>query len=157
MFHTHDHWYFERLDNSSVRITKRAIRPNGDLVVEQEHVVPADSWCSVIASMSAAGEENGGFYAAQRFHHTKRAGMNFGEALELLKLGREVARAGWNGKGMWLRIFNPYADREFKITEAPDARGTLLPHIVMKTVDNGLVPWLASQTDMLASDWGLVS
>ena len=68
--------------------------------------------------------------------------MNFGQAIELLKKGYKVARKGWNGKGMWLRIQVP--TEKSKMT---------LPYIYMKTADDNLVPWLASQTDMLAEDW----
>lgn len=87
--------------------------------------------------------------------------MNFGQAIEALKGGLRVARAGWNGKGMWLRLVQPYTDRFFKTTELPLPAdsidpGTLLPWIGMKTADNGFVPWLASQTDMLAEDWSIM-
>lgn len=85
--------------------------------------------------------------------------MNFGQAIEALKAGKRVAREGWNGKGMWLRYFNPYHDREFGIIEKYPAdldSGTPLPWIGMKTADNKFVPWLASQTDMLADDWQII-
>jgi hypothetical protein len=71
--------------------------------------------------------------------------MNFGEALAELKAGGKVARRGWNGKGMWLEMQRP--DTFSKMT---------LPYVFMKTVDDQRVPWLASQTDMLAEDWGVV-
>lgn len=79
--------------------------------------------------------------------------MSFGEAIELARHGARVARKGWNGKGMWVRYVDLYNDREFKLREEPGAVGTWLPFLAMKTVDNGLVPWLASQTDILAHDW----
>lgn len=89
--------------------------------------------------------------------------MNFGQALEALKAGKKVSRIGWNGKGMFL-FYNPSS--EVKITEGrPLAAnfpiGTeckMLPYIMMKTADPGLnfVPWLASQTDILGEDWGVV-
>jgi hypothetical protein len=69
----------------------------------------------------------------------------FGTALEFLKLGRRVARIGWNGKNMWLELQIP--DEHSKMS---------LPYIYMKTADGKLVPWLASQTDMLAEDYVLV-
>jgi len=70
--------------------------------------------------------------------------MNFGEALELLKDGNRVAREGWNGKGMWIAL------------QVPDAHSKMgLPYIYMSTVTGALVPWLASQTDVLAEDWNL--
>ena len=89
--------------------------------------------------------------------------MNFGQALEALKTGKRVSRSGWNGKGMFL-FYNPSS--EVKITEgrplaASFPVGTeckMLPYIMMKTADEGLnfVPWLASQTDVLGEDWGVV-
>jgi hypothetical protein len=71
--------------------------------------------------------------------------MNFGQSLEQLKLGSKVSRSGWNGKGMWIAL------------QVPDAHSKMsLPYIYMKTVDGKLVPWLASQTDVLAEDWSIV-
>lgn len=68
--------------------------------------------------------------------------MNFGQAIEALKAGHKVARAGWNGKNMWLALQRP--DANSKMT---------LPYIYMFTAQGDLVPWLASQTDVLAEDW----
>jgi hypothetical protein len=88
--------------------------------------------------------------------------MTFGEILkelDSLKLYEKRPRAtrrGWNGKGMWIRCINLYADAEFRICEEGDSEGTWLPFLVMKTVDNKLVPWLASQTDTLADDWEML-
>lgn len=81
-------------------------------------------------------------------------GVSFGHAVELLKAGHRVARAGWNGKGMWLILihgqnYDVDAPLRFNTTE-------LAPYIAMKTADNKLVPWLASQTDVLAEDWQVV-
>lgn len=77
--------------------------------------------------------------------------LNFGQALELMKTGHRVARAGWNGKGMWLALVS-YADYN-PVSDAIPAGLEKLPWIGMKTADNCFVPWLASQTDMLAEDW----
>lgn len=77
--------------------------------------------------------------------------MNFGKALEELKRGENVARTGWNGKGMWLQLCNNNA-----FFGAISQRYDSLPFIVMKTADNYLVPWLASQTDILAEDWEVI-
>lgn len=68
--------------------------------------------------------------------------MDFGQALTKLKNGYLVRRTGWNGKGMWLSLQKP--DSHSKMT---------LPYIFMCTVQKDLVPWLASQTDVLAEDW----
>jgi len=72
--------------------------------------------------------------------------MNFGQAIEMLKEGKKVARAGWNGKGMYLE-YVPAQDYSFS---------EMLPFIAMKTVQGSFVPWLASQTDMLSEDWMVV-
>ena len=73
--------------------------------------------------------------------------MNFGEALETLKDSgdNKVARRGWNGKNMYLKLQRP--DENSKMT---------LPYIYMFTACGNNVPWLASQTDLLAEDWVLV-
>ena len=81
-------------------------------------------------------------------------GMTFGLAIEALKLGKRVARAGWNGKGMWLKLV-PADLKEWVASEDPEALKPL-DWIGMKTADKCFVPWLASQTDMLATDWQLV-
>jgi hypothetical protein len=82
--------------------------------------------------------------------------MTFGLAIEALKKGHKVARKGWNGKNMWLRYIEPYNNNQYHVAELIDIDGTLLPYIAMKTADNGLVPWLASQTDILSEDWEIV-
>lgn len=90
------------------------------------------------------------------------SGLTFGLAIEALKAGQRVARAGWNGKGMWLCLTLSIHDIPRQGTSCPVYRLTLddegagataLPWIGMKTADNKFVPWLASQTDMLAEDW----
>lgn len=87
--------------------------------------------------------------------------MNFGQALEALKQGKRVSRSGWNGKGMWLVLI---PGSTFKVEEGrPLAKhisiGTEVnyhAHIDMKTAQNTIVPWLASQTDVLAEDWDII-
>ena len=77
--------------------------------------------------------------------------MDFGQALSGLKAGGKAQREGWNGKGLWLEL------------QVPDAHSKMtLPYIFMsypadaKNTPGARVPWLASQTDMLAEDWKLV-
>ena len=70
---------------------------------------------------------------------------NFGIALGALKSGLKVSRKGWNGKNMYLKL------------QVPDTHSRMtLPYIYMYTAQGELVPWLASQTDMLADDWFVV-
>lgn len=94
-------------------------------------------------------------------------GMSFGLAIEALKLGKKVCRAGWNGKDMWLslscngnrqvdadKFWSPH-NAEFAVDKGGSA--TVLPCITMKTADEKiLMGWLSSQTDMLADDWVIV-
>jgi Protein of unknown function (DUF2829) len=89
--------------------------------------------------------------------------VNFGQALDGLKLGSHIARDGWNGRGMWLAYQPGYPDgipinaNTSKATRLPV--GTVckfLPYIMMRTVDGSFVPWLASQTDILADDWNIL-
>lgn len=84
---------------------------------------------------------------------TTGMGMTFGLALEALKKGERISRAGWNGKGMWLSFVDGH---EYKV-EPFIACQQHLPWIGMKTADDKFVPWLASQTDVLADDWQIVT
>lgn len=86
--------------------------------------------------------------------------LTFGMAIEALKLGRKVARTGWNGKFMYLVHFSPVSHGLEMLTVYDKEEGTtlpLLPFILMKTADNCYVPWLASQTDILAEDYSIVN
>lgn len=78
--------------------------------------------------------------------------MNFSEALEALKKGELIQRKGWNGKGMYLVYYSPVAHSTdfFRVNNSVLP---LKPFIMMKTTDDMWVPWLASQTDILADDW----
>jgi hypothetical protein len=92
------------------------------------------------------------FEAAYR----KTTGLSFGLAVEALKKGHKVARSGWNGKNMFLLYIFPYINTQYTVVEKDAIVGTLAPYLAMKTADNQLVPWLASQTDILADDWQII-
>jgi len=86
--------------------------------------------------------------------------MSFGNALLHIKSGEHVAREGWNGKGMFIFLV---PGSTFKVNRPPllgiYPEGTeikYLPHIDMKTATGEIVPWLASQSDVLAEDWMIV-
>lgn len=84
--------------------------------------------------------------------------MTFGLAVEALKRGMKVARAGWNGKDMWLMLasdWNAHLGLVAGLALPPDWQG-VAPFIAMYTADKKLVPWLASQTDVLAEDWEIL-
>lgn len=83
--------------------------------------------------------------------------MNFEGALAALKAGKRVGRAGWNGKGMFIFLV---PGSTFSVNRPPllgiYPEGEIItycPHIDMRTADRKIVPWLCSQTDMLADDW----
>ena len=101
------------------------------------------------------------FMTAAEFEKTcsSTEDMNFGDALVVLKQGKRVARKGWNGKGMFL--YHVPAAAYPPSTEVAKAafHGENVPYgayIAMKTAQGNVVPWLASQTDMLAEDWYIV-
>lgn len=81
--------------------------------------------------------------------------FSFGDAVKEMEVGRKVARNGWNGKGMFLFLIAGDRwnfDTDIEGVEDVDGIKTL-PFICMKTADNKLVPWVASQTDVIANDW----
>lgn len=106
--------------------------------------------------------------------------LSFGAAIEALKQGSQVARQGWNGKNMYIFLNRGEVDRR-SLEDAyqkpiPDEKlgqiggihlglfnpekpncQTVMPHIVMRAADGSFVPgWLASQTDILATDWHVI-
>ncbi|MGH3203871.1 MAG: DUF2829 domain-containing protein [Streptosporangiaceae bacterium] len=90
--------------------------------------------------------------------------MDFGEALAALRQGGRLARSGWNGKGMFIVLQAGYPDgiginrNTAEATGIPE--GTVCrfrPYLMMFTADGEFVPWVASQTDLLASDWETAS
>ena len=83
--------------------------------------------------------------------------MNFSDALTLIKSGSRVQRAGWNGKGMFVFLV---PGSTFTVNRPPllgiYPEGTVINyhgHVDMRTADGTIVPWLCSQTDLLADDW----
>lgn len=90
--------------------------------------------------------------------------MDIGGAVKAMWQGEKVARKGWNGKGMWICIVpgtESAGPDELYGPQKPLAisnRGvTINPRIDMKAADGSIVVgWLASQTDILAEDWGIV-
>jgi hypothetical protein len=86
--------------------------------------------------------------------------FSFSEALIHLKSGKKVGRQGWNGKGMFIFLVS---GSTFQVNRPPllgiYPEGTTInyhAHVDMKTADGMIVPWLCSQTDMLAEDWVIV-
>lgn len=98
----------------------------------------------------------------------QKEGMTFGKAIKAMKKGNKVARAGWNGKGMFIYLVRgqevPYENLRneallaLSSTPVNETRTIRInPHIDMYAADGSIVVgWLASQTDMIATDWGIV-
>lgn len=76
--------------------------------------------------------------------------ISFDNAVAHLKAGTtdKISRSGWNGKGMYVFLISDWIYPEWE-----DHQFESLPFLAMKTADNKVVPWLASQTDILADDW----
>lgn len=78
--------------------------------------------------------------------------FGFEDALHAVKKGAKIARLGWNGKGMWVEIQRPDANSKMS-----------LPYLYLNypadavNTPGAKVPWLASQTDILADDWVILT
>lgn len=92
--------------------------------------------------------------------------MNFGEAIELIKKGKKIARSGWNGKNMylWLKPATTIKSEWCKdpilkdIVDNNGGEAEALGTICMKTADNKILTgWNATQADMLSDDWFIVT
>lgn len=104
------------------------------------------------------------FEAAYRTTEGDGQRLTFGDAIHFMKQGRACARAGWNGKGMWIALTpgNPALPASSFWNEnnrayaagTPEGAAPVLPSFTMKTATGEiLMGWLASQTDMVADDW----
>ena len=71
--------------------------------------------------------------------------MNFSQALTELKNGKSLTRASWNGQGQFVKLQKPDEDSKMR-----------RPYLYISPVDGELVPWIASQTDLLSDDWQIV-
>jgi hypothetical protein len=86
--------------------------------------------------------------------------MNFGDALTACRSGEKINRSGWNGKGMFV-VYQPgYPDGIGINANTAAATGlpegsvcAFRPYLLMSTAQGDFVPWVASQTDILADDW----
>jgi hypothetical protein len=89
--------------------------------------------------------------------------MDFSDALRAVKDGQKITRRGWNGPGQWVAMSPGFQITEDRVFSEPirDALvaagepGNFLPYLMLRTAQGDYVPWLASQTDLLAEDWAL--
>ena len=84
-------------------------------------------------------------------------GDGIGWAVKQMQNGELVRRSGWNGKGMFLFLV---PGSRFTVNRPPllgiYPEGTVVDyhaHVDMKTAGGDVVPWLCSQSDLLATDW----
>jgi hypothetical protein len=103
----------------------------------------------------------------QQFEEANRSiyAMTFGHAIEAMKMGMKVARAGWNGKGMFVLRQKGYPDgipvnaqtaAAFGLKEGVDLF-KVQPYYQMRCVDGSHQMWLASQSDIDAEDWMVIT
>ena len=67
-----------------------------------------------------------------------------GWAVKQMQNSNQVTRLGWNGRDMWIAIENPDEESDMDLS-----------YVYMRTVNGNLIPWLCSQSDLLATDWQL--
>jgi hypothetical protein len=83
--------------------------------------------------------------------------MEFGQALTGLKHGSRATREGWNGKGMWVVMVGAghydVGARTVGLNVRKDPAPNLRPWLGLKAHNGDFVPWVASQSDILADDW----
>jgi hypothetical protein len=125
--------------------------PNGDVKVQNQND-SSDQWVIPKSTFESTYEN------IIELEHIELT--DFGWAVKKLKEGYKVARSGWNGKSMFLFLVQ---GSQFKVNRAPllgiYPEGTEIkyqPHIDMKTAQDTIVPWLASQSDILADDWEII-
>lgn len=97
------------------------------------------------------------------------ANLSFGMALEALKRGHRVARAGWNGRDQWVTLAGPpegtkvHSDNFWSKNNAdfardqPDSEVTVTPYFTIKTTQNEIAVWVPSTSDCLANDWRVLT
>lgn len=113
---------------------------------------------SQVKKLSEAVKEYG--ITAEEIIGKRDEGITFGAAIEAMKYGKRVARKGWNGKRMFLYYVSegryPVKMEAAKAIADADGLVSYGAYIAIKTAQGNVVPWLASQTDILSNDWMVV-
>ncbi|MDE1866467.1 MAG: DUF2829 domain-containing protein, partial [Thaumarchaeota archaeon] len=78
--------------------------------------------------------------------------MNFSKALHLIREKQKLTRTGWNGKGQYIFFLDPF-ELTYESLQLPNNKIYFQPFLAIKTAQNTYVPWIVSQTDLLADDW----
>lgn len=89
--------------------------------------------------------------------------MDFGKALEALKVGKRVSRDGWNGKGLFVVYQKAYPQGIPCNKQTAEAwglkEGDLFkcePYLQINTTSGSHAMWVPSIGDVLAEDWYVV-
>ncbi len=150
-----------RIEASSAWMDRKVTLAGAQALVGGYYVQYADGY----ASWSPAKAFEDGYSLATE------SGLRFGQALDLLRAGLRLRRAGWNGKGMWIAYSpgssDPLPPEQFwarankayasELQSKGQGGAVVLPCLTMKTATGEvLMGWLASQSDMLADDWEVV-
>lgn len=91
------------------------------------------------------------FERAYRQINADQPNLTFSNAAWLLPSGYKLAREGWNGKGMFIFAVSVWRFEHAELGVVP-----VEPFIAMKTAQNTIIPWLASQADQSATDWRVI-
>lgn len=99
-------------------------------------------------------------------HRAMEFNLTFGEATELAKNGAKIARKGWNGKNMFVAYSpgfknlpseNVWGDALREWVEQNGGTCDIQPYLILKTAQDLVqIGWLATQSDMLSNDWGVI-
>lgn len=142
-------------DTQIEQIPKAPSHPDVPRPSDEQLVELASGVCTAIEACGASAELTHAVTLAsdlatylRKPHEPKSEGMNFGQALEAMQRGALVTRAGWNGVGLWL---------EYRPASGVDLAYIRMSYPVGSRAypEGARVPWLASQTDMLANDWAI--
>ena len=142
----------------------RYIPVPGDYLVTQDdgyqYINPKDVFERKYSPVGPIGEDgpllaDGGDFALRR-----PFAQNFGYALEAVRRGQRVARAGWNGKGQFVYLVPPASyPVQTGAAKAHFGEGSMVPYnayLALKTVDERVSTWVPSVSDCLADDWLIV-
>ena len=90
--------------------------------------------------------------------YRKNGQLNFGHALEAVKTGNKISRSGWNGKGLYVYMWRDTLNRKWINDSAVPLSYLCLRYPCGDVYETGaFVPWVPTQTDLLAEDWCIVS
>lgn len=139
-----------------VKIVKAKEMTRGQYNIYRGWAIPADEDPSDDGYFVVYPDGYESWCPKQQFEEANRltSGMTFGLAVESAKKGCKIARAGWNGKGMFVTYVG-IGHYDVGVDTVGAIKG-FQPWLGMKTAAGLFVPWLASQADMLEEDWCIV-